>query len=48
MKLFRLPLELLAVVLATASFNGKPAASSSVNVALEASFRAPPFLLELV
>lgn len=49
MRLSLLPPELLGVLLATFSFNARPiSGSAAVNVALQASFNAPPFILELL
>lgn len=48
MRLSLLPAELL-VFLFSASVNVRPAfAGLSVNVALQASFNAPPYILELL
>lgn len=44
-----LPPELIAVLLAHVSFISRAvSAHSAVNVALQASFNAPPYILELL
>ena len=49
MLLSSLPQELLGLLLITTSFNVRRVeASPSVNVALQASFDAPPYILELL
>ena len=49
MLLFSLPQELLRLLLLSTSFDAwRIAASPSVNVALQASFDAPPYILELL
>lgn len=49
MRLSLLPSELLGVLLGLSSFTAKYTfASPTVNVALEASFNAPPYILELL
>ena len=49
MRLYLLPAELLAVLLVSSSFTARHAfASPTVNVALQASFSAPPYILELL
>lgn len=44
-----LPSELLSVLLVSSSFTARHAlAGPTVNVALQASFNAPPYILELL
>ena len=49
MRLSLLPSELLGALLGLSSFGGQYAfGGPSVNVALQASFNAPPYILELL
>lgn len=49
MRLSLLPSELLRVLLVSSPFTARHAlAGPSVNVALQASFSAPPYILELL
>lgn len=49
MRLSLLPSELLGVLLVSSSFTTRHAlAGPTVNVALQASFNAPPYILELL
>lgn len=49
MRLSLLPPELLGVLLASSCFPARHAlAGPTVNVALQASFNAPPYILELL
>ena len=49
MRLSLLPPELLGFILGLSSFKAQYAfASPTVNVALQASFNAPPYILELL
>lgn len=49
MRLSSLPFELLGFVLGFSSFKAQYAfAGPTVNVALQASFNAPPYILELL
>ena len=48
MRLSLLPAELLGLLLSASLTVRHPLASPSVNVALQASFDAPPYILELL
>ena len=49
MRLSLLPIELLGFILGLSSFEAQYAyAGPTVNVALQASFNAPPYILELL
>ena len=49
MRLSLLPSELLGVLLGSSSFTARHVlAGPTVNVALQASFNAPPYILELL
>ena len=49
MRLFLLPYELLGVLVVSSTFTARRAlAGPTVNVALQASFDAPPYILELL
>jgi hypothetical protein len=48
MRFFLLPPELLGILLSLSHNVGRVFAGPSVNVALQASFNAPPYILELL